>query len=262
MSDTLDLTRSGAATDQLTAELRLGGIRSDPIRMYPERQQAAITVIRAVNRGQLTPAELAPLLAVLDPDLVADDVVLAARPPSVEFTASVPSDESMVVTAVCPWLAANSIPHEYADWSTDEGPLGESDYGTGTYTHKFVSPGEHWMKLDLYVAGGHWSHRIANDVPNVTMPTVSALDPNTAEVGGAIVTMIVTGTGFDPGTTVIVFNGGDETTDYIDDTHVSTFVQPATASAGITVPVTVRNGTKIADPPLDFTFTEPVDAAS
>jgi len=87
----------------------------------------------------------------------------------------------------------------------------------------------------------------------VETPTLVSIAPATAVVGGAPLTMTCTGTKFDSWT-VIVFNGGDEPTTFIDATHVSTVVHPATASGAGTVPVTVRNGNE-SSAPRDFTFT-------
>ena len=89
--------------------------------------------------------------------------------------------------------------------------------------------------------------------PDVT-PVISALNPSTAEIGSADLVMTVTGTGF-INSSVIVFNGGDEATDYVSDTEVSTGVRPSTATVAGAFPVLVRNGTAESNA-LDFTFTE------
>lgn len=84
-------------------------------------------------------------------------------------------------------------------------------------------------------------------------PTISSLNPNTAVVGGADLTMTVNGSGFTP-SSVIVWNGGDEPTTYGSASQVSTGVKPSTASGPYTVPIAVRNGDKVSNE-LPFTFT-------
>lgn len=85
-------------------------------------------------------------------------------------------------------------------------------------------------------------------------PTCTLLSPNTAVHGGAQFTLTVTGTGFVPNATFIIFNGGVEATTYISPTQVSTIVKPALVSIPIVVPVQVSNGIVKSDP-LNFTFT-------
>ena len=94
---------------------------------------------------------------------------------------------------------------------------------------------------------------VANDVSNP--PTLTSLTPNTVEIGGPDVTLILEGTEFNQYTTV-VWNGSDERTTFIDAEHVGTYVKPSMTTVAVTLPVTVRNGEMVADPPLDFTFTE------
>lgn len=90
--------------------------------------------------------------------------------------------------------------------------------------------------------------------PELIAPTLTALTPSTAEVGGTDIVMVATGTGF-TAASVIVFNGGDEPTDFLSDTEVSTTVKPSLASGPGAVPVTVRDAGG-ASAALDFTFTE------
>ena len=84
-------------------------------------------------------------------------------------------------------------------------------------------------------------------------PTIASLDPNTAQMGAADLTMTVNGTGFTP-TSIIVFNGGDEPTTYISATQVSTGIKPSLVGAAVAVPVEVRNDTKTSNA-VNFTFT-------
>ena len=86
---------------------------------------------------------------------------------------------------------------------------------------------------------------------------IDVLDPNEAEIGGPDVTMTVTGIGFEDGA-VIVFNGGDEPTEFVSETEVTTGVKPSTAGTPGTYPVAVRNPDGQVSNELGFTFTEPV----
>lgn len=94
-----------------------------------------------------------------------------------------------------------------------------------------------------------------------TAPTLTQLQPNTAVVGGSDLTMHAIGTGFSP-LAVIVFNGGDERTDHVSATDVSTIVKPSTASGPGTVQVAVRNPDGQLSNSLSFTFTAPPTAAA
>lgn len=84
--------------------------------------------------------------------------------------------------------------------------------------------------------------------------SLAAIDPTTAEVGAADLTLTVTGTGFGPDS-VIVFNGGEEETTIVSDTQLTTIVKPSTASGAVAVPVWVRSGGEDSAS-IDFTFTE------
>jgi hypothetical protein len=91
-------------------------------------------------------------------------------------------------------------------------------------------------------------------------PSISALDPDTAESGAADIDLVITGTGFTP-SSVIVFGANDEPTTLSDDgTTVSTGVRPSLFAPAV-VPVTVRNG-PARSAPLDFTFVDPGGAAA
>lgn len=86
-------------------------------------------------------------------------------------------------------------------------------------------------------------------------PTLTSLSPNTAELGSAVALVTLTGTGFTRNS-VIVWNGGDEPTDYVSPTQVTTYVRPSTASTPGGYPVLVRDGPR-RTAPQTFTFTEP-----
>ncbi|MEY9184714.1 hypothetical protein ABIG06_006262 [Bradyrhizobium sp. USDA 326] len=84
-------------------------------------------------------------------------------------------------------------------------------------------------------------------------PVLNSITPSTAVVGDVDVEMVCTGSGFTPDSK-IVFNGGDEATDFLSDTEIKTTVKPSLVSAAIDVPVSVRNGPLYsADQTFSFT---------
>jgi hypothetical protein len=85
-------------------------------------------------------------------------------------------------------------------------------------------------------------------------PTVTSLDPATAESGEADLDLKVSGTGFTE-STVIIFGTMDEPTTLNADGTVSTGVKPS-LFAPAAVPVSVRNG-PLHSNAIDFTFTDP-----
>lgn len=93
--------------------------------------------------------------------------------------------------------------------------------------------------------------------PTPEPPVLTSLDPATAEIGGADITMSAKGSNFTEETR-IVFGGGQENTVFVSDTEVTTIVKPSTAEVAVSVPVFVRTGDLESDP-LDFTFTEADD---
>ena len=83
-------------------------------------------------------------------------------------------------------------------------------------------------------------------------PTLTALSPQTAAIGGAALTVTATGTGF-TADSVVVVGGTDSATTFVSDTSLTTQIDPATATAG-DVPVLVRAPAG-ETAPLNFTFT-------
>ena len=86
-------------------------------------------------------------------------------------------------------------------------------------------------------------------------PVINSLAPNTAVCGSTDFELTVIGTGFTP-TSVIVFNGGEEPTDYFGSDTIRTGVKPSLVTVATVCPVLVRtNG--IDSNSLDFEFTDP-----
>lgn len=71
------------------------------------------------------------------------------------------------------------------------------------------------------------------------IPTVTSILPNNVKVGGDDLVLSVYGTGFTENT-VILFNNGEEPTEFVDPSRVRTTVKPSTASGPRIVPVSVK----------------------
>lgn len=87
-------------------------------------------------------------------------------------------------------------------------------------------------------------------------PTVTALVPNTAEIGTPPLVMKVQGTNFTPNSEIL-WNGVPEPTTYVSATELTTVVKPETATGAFTIPVSVRTQWVNADAGQNFSFTEP-----
>ena len=84
-------------------------------------------------------------------------------------------------------------------------------------------------------------------------PVLDTLDPNTAELGSADVTMSARGSDFTTETRII-FAGNQENTVFVSDTEVTTIVKPSLGWGVVSVPVLVRTGDQLSET-LDFSFT-------
>ena len=96
-------------------------------------------------------------------------------------------------------------------------------------------------------------HAVTYEFNPDTPPVVSAVTPNTAVIGGADLTISVTGSNFGD-TSVIMFNGGEEPTTFVSNTELNTIVKPSTAGTPGAFPVAVRNESQTSNS-VDFTFT-------
>lgn len=88
--------------------------------------------------------------------------------------------------------------------------------------------------------------------PPVETPVLSYLAPATAVIGSPDFTLMCVGSGFNFAS-VIVFNGGDEPTTFVDENSVSTVVKPSLVGTPISVPVYVRNAGLVSES-RDFEF--------
>ncbi len=85
-------------------------------------------------------------------------------------------------------------------------------------------------------------------------PAITSLSHTSAQVGAAAFTLSVYGTGFTD-TSEILWNNGAEATTFVDDTELTTGVDPTTASGPVSIPIQVSNDGVISNA-MAFTFTE------
>jgi hypothetical protein len=85
------------------------------------------------------------------------------------------------------------------------------------------------------------------------IPILNSLNPASAGMGDPDFTLEGIGSNCTP-KSVIVFNGGDENTTFVDATKVTTGVKPSLVSTPITVPVHVRNSLGQVSEPRGFEF--------
>lgn len=85
-------------------------------------------------------------------------------------------------------------------------------------------------------------------------PEVTALVPNTAQIGDPNFTLHVQGTGFREGDEIL-WNGNPEPTTFVSDTELTTEVNMATAEVAMPIPVAVLSFGVITSNALTFTLT-------
>jgi hypothetical protein len=90
------------------------------------------------------------------------------------------------------------------------------------------------------------------DGSNLQPPVIDLLSPDSCVIGDPDFTLIVTGTGFSPGS-VIHFAGHDEPTKFTDDGWLTTGVKPSLWTNPDVVQVQVKNGPLISNA-VDFAF--------
>jgi hypothetical protein len=87
-------------------------------------------------------------------------------------------------------------------------------------------------------------------------PVLTAISPTQAMAGGSDITATITGTGFLV-TSVLVWNGADDTLTFVSDTEVTTVVRASLTTAPIACTVAVRNDVEVSNE-LTFYITEDV----
>ncbi|MGB8380589.1 MAG: PKD domain-containing protein [Dermatophilaceae bacterium] len=137
------------------------------------------------------------------------------------------------------------------------------DWGDGTTTTTVpdgTTPSHTYANNGVYTVSVTDSTGAADSVIVdylISPPTLTTLNPATAAMSDPDLVMTVTGTGFSS-TSVIVWNGVEQSTTYISGTQLSTTVKPSRASAAGTVPVTVRNRDGQSSGAKNFTITAAV----
>ncbi|MBI5029562.1 MAG: Ig-like domain repeat protein [Chloroflexi bacterium] len=89
------------------------------------------------------------------------------------------------------------------------------------------------------------------------MPTITSMNPTSAPVNAPTFTLVVTGTGFASGASVIRWNGIDHATSFVSSTQLTTTIQKSELTSTGNVTVTVFNPTPgggQATPPRTFTI--------
>lgn len=94
-------------------------------------------------------------------------------------------------------------------------------------------------------------------------PTLTSLDPNTAVLGSEDFTLRCLGTNFTE-ESIINFAGQPEPIVFVSPEEITTGVKPSLGwGTNVGIPVFVQNADgQIANPPLDFVFTDPVEGRS
>jgi len=222
--------------DTVPVDLRNWGLTGQPVSWAFVNWQPVVAAIRKANRGELSAADVQPLLDATFPDAgySAGDVVLA-HPPVGEFTAT-PS--GLAVEFVLDGDEDLGLPDANVEWDFGDGTAVVRSH-TGR-VHGYPGPGTYRARLSVLVAGTVVQSEQDVVVAGGAPPVLTSLDPNLVIVGSAPVTLRVLGSGF-ADTSVIVFNGGDEPTTFVSPTEVTTGVQPTTASGFGTVPIQVRD---------------------
>jgi len=85
-------------------------------------------------------------------------------------------------------------------------------------------------------------------------PVLNSIEPTTAECGSADFTLTCIGSGFTPNS-VIIWNGGEEPTTFVDENTLTTGVKPSLVSEPVSLLVTVTDG-GVNTYPQTFDFTE------
>jgi len=87
-------------------------------------------------------------------------------------------------------------------------------------------------------------------------PVFDSITPNGSDVPGPDVEVVLAGSNFNA-QSIIVWNNGDETTEFVNDTELRTIVKPSTVQAPLpfTLPVYIRNGS-LRSEVVEFTFKE------
>lgn len=161
-----------------------------------------------------------------DPGVITDSMILSAIQGLIE-------DEKPDVI-VTPFMTV-AMPHDHAKVvASPSSPWLDPQYATFT-DGDFAWDGDSWET---------WTPPV---------PVLTALEPASASITAADFEGHIRGTGFTPDA-VIVWNGADEPTRFVDSTDLWTTVVPSVVTAPTVLSVYVRNGDGQVSNILDFTW--------
>ena len=131
---------------------------------------------------------------------------------------------------------------------------------------KYRTPGETEAMHTAFIAGLRAGYRRSKrsaqsaycwltGQDDSSAPVLTALVPDTAEIGSEDFYISIQGRKFDENT-VIWWKDHPEPTTLVSPTEVTTLVRPDTIGAPETLPISVRNGV-VSSNVLDFDFTDP-----
>lgn len=124
-----------------------------------------------------------------------------------------------------------------------DGRVESIDPAGATFMHNSVINAQHWI----------------DTLEEVVQPTctLDSIAPASAVIGDPDTTVTLTGTGFTTNA-ALVWNGEQDTLDYVSETELTTIVKVSLATVASTATIAVyQDG--YTTPPLIFEFTEPVE---
>jgi IPT/TIG domain len=92
--------------------------------------------------------------------------------------------------------------------------------------------------------------------PAPDVVTLDSIDPASAEIGSADLTVTLTGTNFNDDVRMI-WNGAVDACEVVSDTQITTTVKASMATVAVDVPVQLMYKDYYLTPPLTFSFVEP-----
>jgi hypothetical protein len=126
-----------------------------------------------------------------------------------------------------------------------------------TYTAtRTLTAGEHEVKVEYFEGGGGAVAQVSWGASGPATPTITALTPSSAVVGGPAFTLTVDGTNFVSGATVL-WNGALKTTTFGSATRVTASIVATDIATAGSASVTVRNPDQQVSTARTFTITSP-----
>jgi hypothetical protein len=92
------------------------------------------------------------------------------------------------------------------------------------------------------------------EMPDMPVPVIMAMTPDTAVIGGEDFDLVISGENFFAGSKINFADHDEPTTFNETDGTLSTIVKPSLWAEAVVVPVVVYNGETAASDPFEFTF--------